>query len=208
MTLRLTLSTICFLVCAVSLADESPRPAGADKARSANSPRSFSQSSPTTEWEIVFPDEITVEEYARQIDFFKIEIAAVSKNGKIEYLSQASGRKPEKRVGDRSADYRLHIGWKRGALQAADRKLLAKAGIGSQNKELWHFIPAPTQALMTDLERAYAGGETGEIRRTRFEVRPKAKGGGYDFVVVEQDPPRPADAEPTVSTALDSPTPK
>lgn len=168
-------------------------------AKSAHQPRGELQTTRGGEWEIVFADEITVEEYARQMDYFKIEIAAVSKNGKIEAISKVSQRKPEKRVGHTTADYRLHIGWKTGQLHAADRKLLAKAGIASANKELWHFFPTETQARLASLERAYANRPPGEIKRTRFEIRPAAKGDGYEFVVIEQDPPKPSESRATAA---------
>ena len=70
------------------------------------------QKAERAEWEVSFPEEISLEEYARQIDFFKIEIAAVSKDGKAEYVAGVSQRKPVKRLGDKAADYRLHLGWK------------------------------------------------------------------------------------------------
>lgn len=171
-------------------------------AKSAHQPRGELQTARGGEWEIFFDEEIMLEEYARQMDYFKIEIAAVSKNGKIEYISKVSQRKPEKRVGHTTADYRLHIGWKKGHLHAADRNLLAKAGIASADKELWHFFQTETQAQLAALERAYANRPPSEIKRTRFEVRPAAKGTGYEFVVIEQDPPKPSELE---STAASSP---
>lgn len=171
-------------------------------AKSAHQPRGELQTARGGEWEIVFADDITVEEYARQMDYFKIEIAAVSKNGKIETISKVSQRKPEKRVGHKTADYRLHIGWKTGQLQAADRKLLAKAGIASGDKELWHFFQTETQAHLAALERAYSNRPPSEITRTRFEVRPAAKGEGYEFVVIKQDPPKPGESQSTAASSL------
>ena len=188
------------LVILFLLAVASAPPSRADKqpAKSAHQPRGV-------EWEIVFADEIMVEEYARQMDYFKIEIAAVSKNGKIESISKVSQRKPEKRAGHTTADYRLHIGWKTGQLHAADRKLLAKAGIASRDKELWHFFSTETQARLATLERAYANRAPSEIRRTRFEIRPATKGDGYEFVVVEQDPPKPSESESTAASSPNQP---
>jgi hypothetical protein len=157
------------------------------------------------EWEIVFDDGITVEEYARQIDYFKIEIGAVSKKGKIEYIWGVSDRRPQRRIGQRSTDYRFNIGWKRGTLHAADRKLLAKAGINSEGKELSHFFPIEVQANLEALQRSYAGRDANEIKRTRFQIRPKAAGKGYEFFVVEQDPPKPSESR-SQSTSLNPPS--
>ncbi len=168
------------ILCASAVVAQGPK--------SANEPRTAQRQ--RTEWEIAFEDEISAEEYARQLDFFKIEIGAVSKDGKIEYISNVSARKPHKRVGKSQSEYRLAIGWKKGTLYAADRRLLSKAGIASEKKELRHYFPTEVQAHLAELQRAYADRESADIRRTRFALRPKAKGDGYEFVVVEQDPPK------------------
>ena len=110
-------------------------------------------------------------------------------------------------MGHTTTEYRLHIGWKTGQLHAADRKLLAKAGIASGDKELWHFFQAETQAHLASLERAYANRPPSEITRTRFEVRPAAKGEGYEFVVVEQDPPKPSESQSTAASSPNQPEP-
>lgn len=160
-----------------------------------SAPRGDSRSSGAL-WEIEFEDGLNTEEYARQIDFFKIEIGAVSKKGKIEYISRVTRPKPDKHVGDARSDYRLRIGWKKGTLHAADRKLLSKAGINSEGKDLFHYFPIEVQVQLADLERAYAKREPGDIRRTRFLLKPKTKADGYEFVVVEQDPPKPKEPAP------------
>lgn len=161
-------------------------PAAPPQGDSANSGRGTERRGPRADWELSFPEGLTVVEYARRLDHFGIEIAAVSSKGKIEYIAQSSQPKPTKRVGTLSDDPRLYIGWKGGELVAADRKLLAKAGIHAQGKDLWHFFPAATQQRMAEVERAHANRDPKEIKRTRFEIRP-AKKQEYEFVVVEQD---------------------
>ncbi len=187
MSRLLTVSMIWLFACGTA-----PGSKQDDHARSAHSPGGRDSK---TEWEILFEDGITAEEYAKQLDYFKIEVGAISKKGKIEYISKVAAPKPEKRVGQKTTDYRLSIGWKTGTLHAADRKLLAKAGINSEGKELWHFFSTEVQVQLDTLQRSYANRDPGEIKRTRFRIRPKEKGAGYEFVVVEQDPPKPADSK-------------
>ncbi|MBI3837612.1 MAG: hypothetical protein HY288_06730 [Planctomycetia bacterium] len=163
-----------------------------DPSKSAHSPRGQDAK---VEWEILFEEGITAEEYAKQLDYFKIEVGAISKKGKIEYISKVANPKPERRIGQKTTDYRMSIGWKTGTLHAADRKLLAKAGINSEGKELWHFFPTEVQVQLGALQRSYAKRDPSEIKRTRFQIRPKEQGGGYEFVVVEQDPPKPTDSQ-------------
>ncbi|MGD9721725.1 MAG: hypothetical protein AB7O59_05440 [Pirellulales bacterium] len=154
------------------------------------------------QWEIVFADDITVEEYARQIDYFAIEIAVVSKDGKIESISQVSKNKPAKRQTRKEREYRPAISWKDGTLYAADRRLLRKVGISSQGKELVHYLPLDLVERMEHLETEYGGKKIAEIRRTRFRVQAQDKGRGYEIVVIEQDPPKAGETASTVTKTI------
>lgn len=166
---------------------EPPAASGAAPEASASAGRGTLRRGPRADWELTFPAGLSVVEYARRLDHFGIEIAAVSSKGKIEYIAESSQPKPRKRIGTLADDPRLYIGWKQGELIAADRKLLAKAGINAQGKDLWHFFPPATQKLMAEVERAHARRDPKEIKRTRFEIRPAKKVGQYEFAVVEQD---------------------
>ncbi len=158
-----------------------------------------------SDWEFVFTDETTPEEYARQLDYFQIEVGAVSKDGKVEYISKVTQPKPDKRVGQANEDDRYRIGWKKGTLHAADRRLLRKAGINDKDKQLLHYLPHELQKQLEELEKDYAGRQRGEINRTRFEVRSKDRDPGYEFVVIQQDPPKPTDNGATRSQSRPAP---
>jgi hypothetical protein len=144
------------------------------------------------EWEIYFEDGIDPEEYARRLDFFSIEVAAISKDGRVDYISDLTKPKPAKRQGERGDDPRLYIGWKSGSLHAVDRRLLRKAGIASNDKTLTHYFPREVQEQMHQLELEYANHHPREIELTRFQIRPRENDDGYQFVVIEQKPPKPA----------------
>src|SRR5262249_38652499 len=122
----------------------------------------------------------------------QIEIGAVAPDGRTEYLSKLSSRKPVKRLGVVADDRRWRTGWLKGTLDSADRSLLSRAGINPRNKLLLHFFPDSLQNRLSQLERAYGHRDPAEIKRTRFELRPLEQGDGFEFVVVEQDPPRSA----------------
>jgi hypothetical protein len=199
-------SEVVFAV-ALFLAGASPLLAWQDAGKGAASPRTPAEAAQVRQWEIIFADGISTEEYARQLDYFRIDIGAVSKDGHIEYISKVSQYKPQKSLGVTSAEYRLQIPWKSGALQAADRRLLRKAGISSQGKQLQHFFPQPLRRKLEKLEADYAGRSRDEIRRTRFRIQPLPEGDGYRFVVVEQDPPKPGETPSTVSESL-APSPE
>ncbi len=153
------------------------------------------------EWEIRFDDGITLEEYARQLDYFEIEVAAVSKAGRVEYIARLTKPRPEKRIGQRSEEVRLYLGWKSGELHAADRRLLRKAGIATAGKELTHYFPTQVQRQMEDLEIEFAGHEPRDIELTRFQIQANRDDGGYEFVVIDQLPPRPNSEERQASAS-------
>ncbi len=172
---------------------DKPRSASDDQALSAHVPARIEVAHERPAWEIYFADSVGTEEYARQMEYFEIEIAAAGKNGSIDYISQVAHAKPTKRSGHKDDEPRLWIGWKSGRLHAADRRLLTKAGVASEGKELRHYFSAELQATLEQLEHDYAGREAKDIKRTRFEIRPLADGAdgdGYEFVVIEQDPPK------------------
>jgi hypothetical protein len=178
---------VCIAVLATSWAGADDVP---PQAISAHRPRPMDQ--PIGNWEMYF-EEVSFAEYARQIDFFKIEIAAAAPDGKAEYISNVSKSKPDKHAGEVADDFRWHWSWKTGTLLAADRDLLAKAGISVRGKDMMHFVPVELQARMAAMERDYQHLPPSEIRNTRFQIQP-AKKDGYEIVVVKQD--RRRESEP------------
>ncbi len=148
---------------------------------------------PTSSWEIQFDDGIRPVEYARQLDFFKIELAAVSKNGDVEYAWHLAQPRPDTRVGKMLDESRMNNYWKRGNLVIAEGRLLAKAGISTQDKTMTHFYPREVELHLAELEKKYAGRDSRAIARTRFKIRPVADAPGtYEFFVAEQDVLPPA----------------
>ncbi len=151
-------------------------------------PADYSQGArPVASWEIVFGDDISVDEYARQLDYFGIELGVVNKAGQVQYASHFADKRPQRRTGDRELDKRLCVTWKWGTLATADRKLLTKAGINAQDRELLHFYPTSIAADMAKLERTFANHDLADIKLTRFKLQHrKGAESGYELVVLEQ----------------------
>ena len=142
-----------------------------------------------TEWEVLYEEGITADEYEKILDYFEIEVGVIGKDGKIQYVKKFSSAKPEKRIGKKSLENRLSTGWKRGTLQALDRKILTRVGVYTQDKELRHYFSSDLEQQLFKLEQEYANLKPEEIKRTRFQAREKAdEKGTYEFVVVEQEP--------------------
>jgi hypothetical protein len=124
--------------------------------------------------------------YAKQLDSFGIEVAAVGGNENLVYYAYNLAKaKPDSRTGAPEAEQRLYMTWRSGPLQQADRALLTKAGVKLQGKVVMQFYPAETERLLATLELQYAGGKSvNEIRRTTFDLR--VEGDKYVFVVASQ----------------------
>ncbi|MBU4271951.1 MAG: hypothetical protein KKA28_08840 [Planctomycetes bacterium] len=138
-------------------------------------------------WEVRFDKGATLDVYARQLDFFKIELGVLLPDGRLVYAKNFSKPRPDVRYVNNPSEKekRYYLTWRKGGLQQADRELLAKAGINvGKNIILKFLLPALEQRLVA-LERAYAAGrDPKSIRRTRFGVR--SDGDGYAFFVLDQ----------------------
>ena len=135
-------------------------------------------------WEVQFIKGNTLDTYARQLDFFKIELGVRRPGNKIEYASNLSAKRPKKRTGPTDAEKRYYLTWRRGNLQEADRDLLRKAGIEPGSGPIFKFLPREVEALLYGLEQTKSGSRAKKIRMTRFGLLPD--GDGYKFYVMRQ----------------------
>jgi len=136
-------------------------------------------------WRIQF-DSTTLTAYARQLDAFSIELAAI-RPGRVEYASGFSGGQPQRRTAGADAkDDRLYMSWQGGTLQQFDMQLLQKAGIDPRGKIVVQFYPQAVENRLAQLERSFANREANQIRRTTFGIR--MDGGRADFYVISQEP--------------------
>ncbi len=138
----------------------------------------------TRRWEIAFDKGNTLETYARQLDFFRIELGVLLPDNRVQYAWNLAKATPDTRIGPADQEKRYYLTWRRGELQQADVELLAKAGIAAEGKLVLKFLPVEVEATLVQLEKAYARGRQLEVRSTRFGV--KTQGDGYGFFVIEQ----------------------
>jgi hypothetical protein len=136
-------------------------------------------------WFIRFANEGSVDDYAKQLDFFGIELGALFVNrGELIYLSNLASATPSKRVVTTGGDQRLYMNWQGGTRREADAKLFERAGVDVTGGVVLHFYPKRTEELLARLEMAYANRPVKEIRRTYFVVVPQ--GSGYTFAISQQ----------------------
>lgn len=136
-------------------------------------------------WFIRFADEVSLEQYANQLDFFGIELGALFPDGKLIYLKQLKNSIPEARtVMTGSQESRLYMTWQGGSRKEADLSLFKKANIDASDALIFHFYPPQTEQMLLQQEFQFAGRKPIEIQRTYFSVVPK--GSGFEFSVIRQ----------------------
>ncbi len=137
-------------------------------------------------WFIRFMDDRSIDEYAKQLDYFGIELGVITPDGKLTYVSQLSQGRPQTRVVDSGADEkRLYMTWQSGERKTVDANLLKKAGITVDRRTaVFHFYPPKTEQMLGTLEVKYRSIPAQKIKRTYFLV--KKQGNGYEFEVTRQ----------------------
>lgn len=136
-------------------------------------------------WFIRYSDKTSVDEYAKQLDFFGIEMGALLPSGQLVLLSNMSSGSPKKTVKTSGkGETRLYMTWQAGNRKAADEALFKKINVDVSNAILFHFYPKKTEQMLLQLEFDHAKRKASEIKRTFFVVA--KKGSGYQFVVTRQ----------------------
>ncbi len=134
-------------------------------------------------WEVQF-DKTSLDVYARQLDFFKIELGVLLSDGRVAYAFNLTKSKPDSRFADNpnETERRYYLAWRKGDLRKADRELLSRAGIDAGI--ILKFLPTEVEAQLVALAKSRAGSKAENVKRTRFGVRPV--GNGFAFFVLEQ----------------------
>jgi hypothetical protein len=136
-------------------------------------------------WSIVYNPGQTLEEYARQLDGLGVELAVISGDKQLTYVSHFSSPAPTRRHGTGQGDDRLYFLWQGRGRKASDVALLKKAGIDVGEGVVLQFYPKEVEATLAQLEVRYRGKQPAEIRVTRFGV--VSSGNGYGFDVLAQE---------------------
>lgn len=143
-------------------------------------------------WEITFDAGQTEEEYARQLDFFHVELGAIVDKKMYMVANLTKRPKPDVKVTAGGPDEkRLYFSWRSGGRRQIDLNLLTKAGVPMSGQVIvLQFYPFVTEQLLARLERDYLQNAKGHtemklVRKTKFAVVKKA--GGYDFQITKQE---------------------
>lgn len=131
--------------------------------------------------------------YARQLDYFQIELAAIGGgHPTIDYASSLAGA-PSHRSGTGENESRLYFMYRnQNALHQYDRVLLKAAGVETEGRVFLKFIPEATEEQLAKAEAAYFREkrsrefDAAQIAKTVFECRTGTDGQSYEWVVVAQ----------------------
>lgn len=136
-------------------------------------------------WFVKF-DDGSLDLYAKQLDFFGIELGAFfpPPTKKIVYMKNLAADSPTKREVNSGADNRLHMMHQGGAREKADRELYARSGVNVDGAVLLHFYSKEAEQKLIQSEVGYRNKKASEIRRTYFRVT--KDGAGFKFTVTSQ----------------------
>jgi hypothetical protein len=136
-------------------------------------------------WSIMYKEGQTAEEYARQLDALRVEMAVVNGPNQLVYISNFSSPKPARRYGSGQKDNRLYFLWQGSGRKESDLALLRKAQVPVGDNVVLQFYPREVEERLAQLEVSYRGRQPGEIRVTRFQVVPS--GNSYGLKVIAQE---------------------
>lgn len=137
-------------------------------------------------WEIRF-ESTTLESYAKQLEFFGIELGALGGGrGGVDYAQMKGGSPQQRAVNADAKDDRLYFIWQGGKLKQQDQALLQQAGVSTTGRVVCQFYPKSIENQLAVLEKQKLGSRPlRDVKRTVFGVRPAGR--GYEFYVVEID---------------------
>jgi hypothetical protein len=139
---------------------------------------------PHQRWEIRFDEGTTIDEYARILDHFQIELGVVTRS-QVIYVNHLAKPKPDTRGATLQREQRLYMSWRKGKMQEADYELLRRAGVARAGLVVQFYSHELEQQLL-HLEVGYRGLNPEHVRKTRFAIKPA--GDGYEFYVTGQTP--------------------
>ncbi|MCH2589137.1 MAG: hypothetical protein MK004_11795 [Planctomycetales bacterium] len=136
-------------------------------------------------WFIRFAQGSSLTEYAKQLDFFGIELGALfAAQKRLVYVKNFSSKPVRRNVMTGANEKRLYMNWQSGSLRKTDHQLFKRAGINTQGAMVLHFYPSSTENMLAKLEKEFRNRNVKTIRRTIFSVRKRGK--GYRFLVTRQ----------------------
>lgn len=139
-------------------------------------------------WKIQY-NTTSLNAYAQQLDYFKIELGAAG-GGKalVDYAANFT-RGGKTRQGKGDAEKRLYMTWTSGTLKRFDKDLLKNAGVKADGRITMQFYPKEIENQIALIEHDYMTKNSPHkhvkyIKQTVLGVR--KRGAGYEYYVISQ----------------------
>lgn len=143
---------------------------------------------PHERWQIRYSS-VSRELYAKQLNFFGIELGAVSRaTPTIRYVTELTADRPTRREGRKSLEERIFFSHRNDQMREWDKSLLVDAGESDDELEsefiLVHFYPGAIREQLLEIEKAEIGDQAvGDIKRTTFGVKQTER--GFEYYIIE-----------------------
>jgi hypothetical protein len=135
-------------------------------------------------WKIRFePD--SANEFARWLDFNKIEIGVLGRDNLVHYGFNLSQGTPQTRTGEPIKETRGYTSAADGPMPALTEQLARKAGLAQFGNIVLLFYPFEVESVLWTMENKYSNGrDVNTIRETVFTVT--RDGGNFGFEIIDQ----------------------
>ncbi len=138
-------------------------------------------------WQIRYSQKSPTE-YGKQLDFFKIELGALSRDTSAISYATNLGASPKSRQGRRNIEKRIYFSYGDGnPLQKWDNDLLTAAGVATKGRILVQFYSIEARSSLLTKELAYMKSQGQDnlenVLRTTFGVR--SAGSGFEYYVID-----------------------
>ncbi len=132
--------------------------------------------------------------YSLQLEFFKMDIGAVGGGvATVDYVTNVASAPSKKSGTSKEFKGRLYfMSTTQNVLEQYERQILQSAGIPNTSRQILKFISKDTEEKLAQAEAIYYTEKRSkelriaDIAKTVFECRQIKKGGGYEFIVIDQ----------------------
>ncbi len=135
-------------------------------------------------WKLRFEPE-SAGEFARWLDFHKIEIGVLGRDNLVHYAYEVSSSAPKQRAAKPNIESRGYTSAADGPMPSLTMQLARKADIARQGNVVLLFYPFEVESILWTMEKAYSKDrDVNTIRETVFTIL--RNGGNFSFEVIDQ----------------------
>jgi len=132
--------------------------------------------------------------YAQQLESFKITVGAIGGGiTTVDYVNAVASAPTKKSGTSKEFKNKLYfMSTTLNVLEQYEKQILTNSGVPIVGRQILKFVPKETEDLLARAEAEYFVEKqkrtfrVHDIAKTVFECRQKKKGGGFEFVVIDQ----------------------